>query len=67
MTDREHSCHGGYRLAQRSARPPRGRLIAEPQLLGSGGLSWREPLFHRNPLGGMGWSQSGDRLPGGLP
>jgi hypothetical protein len=30
MTDREHSCHGGYRPAQRSARPPRGRLIAEP-------------------------------------
>ena len=30
MTDREHSCRGGYRPAQRSARPPRGRLIAEP-------------------------------------
>lgn len=67
MTGREHLCHGGYTLAQRSARPPRGRLRAEPQLLGSGGLSWREPLFHRNPLGGKGWSQTGARLPGGLP
>jgi hypothetical protein len=67
MTDREPLCHGGYRPAQRSARLPRGRLIAEPQLLRSGGLSWREPLFHRNPLGGKGWSQTGARLPGGLP
>jgi len=56
MTDREPLCRGGYRPAQRSARLPRGRLIAEPQLLRSGGLSWREPLFHRNPLGGKGWS-----------